>query len=94
MARPAATYRGARCASAHANKTPMQKLTTEVISIDEDGVKTCRVVPLPEPRTIPYFCKKPRTKFGTFQVGPVPSAAADVTVPYTDLRKQPRVYRS
>jgi len=92
MARPAATYRGARCASARASKTPMVKFTVAVESIDPEGKKKCRVVALPEPRYMPYFIKAPRIKFGIFQVGPVPSPA-DVTVPYTDLRKQPRVYR-
>jgi hypothetical protein len=97
MARPAATYRGARSASARASKTPMVKFTVikELVpgTGESTGDQECsRIVALPEPRYMPYFCKEPRIKFGLFQVGPVPSPA-DVTVPYTDLRKQPRVYR-
>ncbi len=43
--------------------------------------------------TVPYRCKPPRMRYGTFQVGAVPDAISDVVVPYTDLRQQPRVYR-
>ncbi len=42
---------------------------------------------------VPYRCKPPRMRYGTFQVGAQPDPVNDVMVPYTDLRKQPKVYR-
>ena len=74
MARPAATYRGARRNAARVNKIRW---------------------PGAQARYMPYFTKPPRLKFGVFQVGAKPDPANDCpAVPYTDLRKQPRVYRS
>lgn len=55
----------------------------------QDGlVNPWRPVPMQPPRSEPYYCKRPRIKFNTFTGAGVPEM-----VPYTDMRKQPRVYR-
>lgn len=80
MARAAETYRGARRNAARANRVAMVKFTT-VASKTPQG---SRVQALPPPRYMPYFCKPPRIRFAPW---------GEIQVPYTDLRKQPRVYR-
>ena len=51
------------------------------------------ITDMPPPRYVPYRCKPPRLRYGTFQVGAQPDPVNDVHAPYTDLRKQPKVYR-
>ena len=96
MARPADSYRGARRNAWHDRKKPKGPWVPLEFQPRQSNRVPPELRPLPPARYVPYRCKPPRIKFCSFN--PVGDADDDslesVMVPYTDLRKQPKVYQS
>jgi hypothetical protein len=85
MARPSWTYRGFR-RNAWRTARPRPAWRGIVIIPRVNNHVPPRVELFPPPFYKPYFCKRPRIKWTT--------SGAFMNVPYTDMRKQPRVYRA
>lgn len=84
MARPAATFRGFR-RNAWRIARPRAPFVRIVIISRQSNRIPPRIELMPPPRYVPYRCKRVRIKWTT--------GGAFMNMPYTDLRKQPRVYR-
>lgn len=84
MARPAATYRGARRNAARADLTQMPRFTV-VKERGISGSSRTRIVPLPTPKYSPYLCKPTRFKL-------MLGADGKPTGWQPIFRKQPQVY--